>query len=185
MRAQVYFLKLMAAVIIVFSTTQAWAVTTDEKPKRKNLWSILTGGSANNSRDDYANPPSQITQSQAAVVPESPYAQANQQIVDAYNQGKSNFLVESEGVITKVLKDDQDGNKHQRMIVRLDNGHTLLLAHNIDLAIRVGDPKPGERIKFRGEYEWNSKGGVVHWTHRDPNGLHQGGWLEYREKKYY
>jgi hypothetical protein len=39
-------------------------------------------------------------------------------------------------------------------------------------------------IQFYGEYEWNNKGGVVHWTHRDPNGHHVGGWLKHNGSTY-
>jgi hypothetical protein len=31
---------------------------------------------------------------------------------------------------------------------------------------------------------WNEKGGVVHWTHRDPGGRHMAGWLAHNGKTY-
>jgi hypothetical protein len=39
-------------------------------------------------------------------------------------------------------------------------------------------------ISFYGEYEWNNKGGVIHWTHHDPRGSHPDGWLLYDNRKY-
>lgn len=83
-----------------------------------------------------------------------------------------------------MLSDDFDGSKHQRFIVRLYNGQTLLLAHNIDLAPRVDSLREGDRISFYGEYEWNPKGGIVHWTHHDPAGRHVAGWIKFRGKTY-
>ncbi len=88
------------------------------------------------------------------------------------------------GKVTKLLSDDNKGSRHQRFIVKLSSGQTLLVAHNIDLAPKVNSLKEGGFIKFCGEYENNAKGGVVHWTHRDPNNRHVGGWLEYNGQKY-
>ena len=67
--------------------------------------------------------------------------------------------------------------------MQLSNRETVLIAHNIDLAQRapVG---LGDRVYFRGMYEWNELGGLVHWTHDDPQGVEDGGWLRYRRKIY-
>jgi len=42
----------------------------------------------------------------------------------------------------------------------------------------------GDSVGFYGEYEWNSKGGVIHWTHLDPSGQHIAGWLKHDGKTY-
>ena len=106
-------------------------------------------------------------------------ASASDAIARAYEQQRSGVQVESEGVVEKVLKDDNDGSRHQRFIVRVPSGQTILIAHNIDLAPRVDSLREGDRISFSGEYEWNDKGGAVHWTHRDPSGRHVAGWLRH------
>lgn len=90
----------------------------------------------------------------------------------------------SSGTVTKLLSDDNQGSRHQRFIIKVPSGQTLLISHNIDLAPRVHQLKEGNSIKFCGEYENNTKGGVVHWTHHDPRNSHVGGWLEYNGKKY-
>ncbi|MBN1603700.1 MAG: DUF3465 domain-containing protein [Chitinispirillaceae bacterium] len=87
-------------------------------------------------------------------------------------------------MITRILPDDTVGDRHQRMIVRLGNNQTLLIAHNIDLAFRVPNPATGKKLRFCGEYAWNDEGGVVHWTHKDPAGVHDDGYLEYQGKRY-
>jgi hypothetical protein len=65
-------------------------------------------------------------------------------------------------------------------LIELESGHTLLISHNIDLAPRIDKLREGDLIEFYGEYEWNKKGGVIHWTHHDPQGVHTGGWLKYQ-----
>jgi hypothetical protein len=83
-----------------------------------------------------------------------------------------------------VLSDDNDGSRHQRFILRLATGESLLVAHNIDLAPRVTGLQVGDTVSFNGEYEWNERGGVIHWTHHDPRGSHVGGWVEHNGRRY-
>jgi hypothetical protein len=105
-------------------------------------------------------------------------------IAKAFADKQSNIQVKQKGVITRILSDDTVGDRHQRLIIRLSNNQTLLITHNIDLAPRVPNPVVGKTLTFYGEYEWNDEGGVVHWTHKDPDGSHVAGWLEYEGKRY-
>ena len=102
----------------------------------------------------------------------------------AFTEQKSGRQVTGEGTVTKLLADDNDGSRHQRFILTLPSGQTLLIAHNIDLAPRVASLKPGDTVAFNGVYEWNAKGGVIHWTHRDPSGRYQAGWLKHAGQTY-
>jgi hypothetical protein len=109
---------------------------------------------------------------------------SEQLLEHAFKNQKSNFQVEGEGEVIKILPDDLKGSKHQRFIIRLNSGQTLLISHNIDLAPRISKLRKGDSIAFSGEYEWNHKGGVIHWTHHDPAGRHMGGWIKHQGKKY-
>jgi len=102
----------------------------------------------------------------------------------AFKNRTSNVQVEGEGVVTRLLADDLSGSTHQRFIVRLKSGQTVLIAHNIDIAPRVAGLQKGDGIRFYGEYVWNEKGGMVHWTHHDPEGRHAAGWLKHRGRTY-
>lgn len=100
-------------------------------------------------------------------------------IASAFRDQRSGVPVTGSGVVIRILSDDNDGDRHQRFILRLPSGQTLLMAHNIDLAPRLDALRSGDAVEFSGIYEWNEKGGVVHWTHRDPAGRHPAGWLRH------
>lgn len=114
-------------------------------------------------------------------VPVSPEYSA---LFTAIEQQKSDIQVSGSGEVARILPDDNDGSRHQRFILELTPGQTLLIAHNIDLAPRISSLRKGDTVEFFGEYEWNAKGGVVHWTHHDPKGNHVSGWLRHNGKTY-
>ena len=103
---------------------------------------------------------------------------------DAFARRISDIQVEGEGTISKLLPNDTGGIRHQKMIIALNSGQSILLAHNIDLAGKIDPIRLGDSIAFKGEYVWSEKGGLVHWTHHDPKGHHVGGWLKYNQKIY-
>ncbi len=103
--------------------------------------------------------------------------------VDAIAARKSEEWMTVSVRVVKILPDDNDGSRHQRFLVEGNDGNTVLIAHNIDLA----KPVPIGRLdllEIRGRYEWNDKGGVLHWTHRDPSGRRAGGWIRHQGTKY-
>lgn len=100
-------------------------------------------------------------------------------IANAVKNRQSDLMVQSKGRVIKVLPDDNEGSRHQKFILKLANNLTILIAHNIDLAPRIKGIQEGDQVEFAGEYEWTERGGVVHWTHKDPDGRHKGGWLKH------
>jgi hypothetical protein len=111
-------------------------------------------------------------------------AQEDSQVVAAYAKRQSDVQVRGAAKVTRLLPDDNEGSRHQRFILGLSSEGTLLIAHNIDLAPRIPALKVGDMVEFYGVYEWNDKGGVVHWTHHDPGGRHIGGWLKHYGQTY-
>ena len=106
------------------------------------------------------------------------------QIETLYANKKSDVIVETNGEVIKLLADDNQGSRHQKFIIKLPSGHTVLVSHNIDLAPRINLLRKNDTIKIKGEYEWSERGGVIHWTHHDPAGRHEDGWIEYQGKTY-
>lgn len=106
-------------------------------------------------------------------------------ILKAYGDRRSDLMVEASGTVYRILEDDLRGARHQLFILELSSGHTLLISHNIDIAPRIDTLREGDTVRFRGEYEWNERGGVVHWTHHDPDGNdHPDGWLLHNDTYY-
>lgn len=111
-------------------------------------------------------------------------AQGDVLIAQAFKNKQSNLQVSGQGIVVKILPDDTTGKRHQKFILKLPSGHTLLVAHNIDIAPKVTSLKDGDTVEFYGEYEWSAKGGVLHWTHKDPQNKHVAGWLKHQGRLY-
>ena len=88
-------------------------------------------------------------------------------------------LVTGRGTVVRLLRDDREGSPHQRILVRVKGGGTVLLSHNLELGQRIAPLAVGDELEFAGEFEWNDRGGVVHWTHPDPRGRHRAGWIRH------
>ena len=102
---------------------------------------------------------------------------------DPYKKSDHGSWIEVTGFVRRLLSDDNDGSRHQRFIIEIIGRRTLLIAHNIDLAERV-PVGMGDRVHVRGMYGWNELGGLVHWTHRDPHGVEDGGYVRYRTRMF-
>jgi len=107
-----------------------------------------------------------------------------QRIEQAYQQRQSDLQVQASGKVVALLKDDNEGSRHQKFILELSTGQTVLVAHNIDLAPRIQNIQKGDQVEFFGEYEYSEKGGEIHWTHHDPSNKHISGWLKHQGKTY-
>ncbi len=105
-------------------------------------------------------------------------------LAQAFQQRLSNYQITGSLPVSRLLPDDNDGSRHQKFLLQTSTGQTVLVAHNIDLAPRIANLQVGDTVEFYGEYEWNEKGGVIHWTHHDPAGRHAQGWLRHNGSVY-
>lgn len=114
-------------------------------------------------------------------------AKSQKPLVELANAQRSGEMVQFDARVVKTLSDDNFEDRHQRFIIEIDylpsSINTVLIAHNIDLAPRVPVER-GSVVRFYGQYEWNEKGGILHWTHHDPSNWREGGWIELHGKRY-
>lgn len=107
-----------------------------------------------------------------------------QKLLQAFHNQTSDLQISGAGKVVRVLADDNNGSRHQRFLLETDLDQTILIAHNIDLAPRIESLRVGDTVAFYGEYEYNNKGGVIHWTHHDPGNRHPHGWLKHNGRTY-
>ncbi|MDD5393808.1 MAG: DUF3465 domain-containing protein [Thiothrix sp.] len=136
----------------------------------------------NNTQASTRPPTTVSTQTQGSKPSSADYQQVVEKIRNSRNNPDAKFRAIVQGTVVKLLKDDREGSPHQRFLVEIAPDITLLVAHNIELAPRV-PVQQGETITLNAEYVWNDKGGVLHWTHHDPQGR-KSGWIEVAGKRY-
>ncbi|HEY9784250.1 MAG TPA: DUF3465 domain-containing protein [Candidatus Obscuribacterales bacterium] len=85
--------------------------------------------------------------------------------------------------VKKLLPDDTRGIQHQKFLISLSNGTTVLVAHNTGMAPRV-PINAGDVVRIHGEFIWNKKGGLIHWTHHSDTPRHSSGWIEFNGQRY-
>lgn len=101
-----------------------------------------------------------------------------------FKQKVSGKMIKLTAEVTRILSDDTHEPRHQRFVIELDKGLTVLISHNIDLAPRVSGLNIGDEVTITGQYEWNERGGVIHWTHHDPQGRRDGGQIIHQGSVY-
>ncbi len=80
-------------------------------------------------------------------------------------------------VVVEILPDDVHGRRHQKWVVALADQRRVQVVYNSDFGPRV-PVSIGQAQNVAGEYIWNAKGGLLHWTHFDPRGRRPDGYVE-------
>lgn len=111
-------------------------------------------------------------------------ATGNGAVEQAYQQHRSQVEVTVDGIVVAIFPDRVGkSGRHQQFLVRLPSGLTVEIENNIDIAPRA-PVKEGDPVVLHGEYIWQPNGGLIHFTHRDPRGRHEGGWILVGGKRY-
>jgi hypothetical protein len=113
----------------------------------------------------------------------APAPPAQAQILEAQQGRMIKTEVTVEAPVYKLLPDDTRGLPHQKFLIQLANGSTVLIAHDTAMAPRV-PIQPGDVVRIHGEYIWNQKGGLIHWTHHTDTPRHEGGWILFNGQVY-
>ena len=106
-------------------------------------------------------------------------------IVSDFQNHQSNVEVTADGTVVRLLPDRTSATgMHEQFIVKLSSGEiTIEVEHNISIAARV-PVALGDHVIVHGEFIWNAQGGVIHFTHHDPKGTHEGGYIQDNGKTY-
>jgi hypothetical protein len=110
-------------------------------------------------------------------------AQGEMQVLQAQQARMRKVEVTIDAPVLKLLPDDTQGLPHQRFLLKLSNGSTVLVAHDTAMAPRV-PLQAGDMVRIHGEYIWNERGGVIHWTHHSDTPRHEGGWILFNGQVY-
>lgn len=116
------------------------------------------------------------------VAPQESLLAKQQGIIDAQAQHLRRVEVTTSAQVWRLLPIDENGWRHQKFLVRLNNGTTVLVANDLTMGQMV-PVNPGDIVEIKGEYIWTRRGGVLHWTHHTDD-AHQGGWIRLGEKIY-
>ncbi len=102
-------------------------------------------------------------------------------------QAQANHAIKQMVTITtrvkRMLPEDRKGRAHEKFLLGLQDGSTVLVAHSIDSAPYV-PVQPGDIVTIHGEYIWNAKGGLIHWTHHTDSPRHEGCWIDFNGQRY-
>ena len=109
----------------------------------------------------------------------------NAAIVADFQNHRSNVEVTADGTVVRLLTDQTSATgTHERFIVKLLTGEiTVEVEHNVSIGARAPVAE-GDHVIVHGEYVWNAQGGVIHFTHHDPQGTHEGGYIQDNGKTY-
>ena len=112
-------------------------------------------------------------------------ASGNAAVQSDFAEHRSKVEVTADGQVTRVLTDEHGPEgTHQRFIVQLTGlTQTVLVDNNVDIGRRA-PVAVGDTVTVHGEYVWNDQGGLIHFTHHDPEHTHEGGWIDVKGVRY-
>jgi hypothetical protein len=106
---------------------------------------------------------------------------ANGAVYQAWAAHRSRVEVTATGSVARVLGTRLGpSGRHEGFLVHLRGaaGHGLTV--RVEANVDITGPIPlsaGNDVEVRGEYIYDERGGLIHFTHHDPRGTHPGGYV--------
>jgi len=103
----------------------------------------------------------------------------NAHVCALYASGTSGAEVLAEGtVVAELGTSNGPSGEHEGFLLRLTRQCDLMLRVETNVDITGPVPlRPGETVIVKGQFEDDPTGGVIHWTHHDPEGRHVAGYV--------
>lgn len=112
-----------------------------------------------------------------------PFAVDDGQIIQAQSQQARKVELTVTAPIKKLLREEDYREPHQRFLLILSNGTTVLVANDLKYGT-FAPVQEGNVVRIHGEYIWNEKGGVLHWTHKSDEPNHESGYIDFNGMRY-
>ncbi len=105
----------------------------------------------------------------------------NGQVYEAWRDGRSRIEVTATGSVARILGTRVGpSGSHEGFLLHLSgsagHGLTVRIEDNVDLTGPI-PLRQGEPVEVRGEYIYDERGGLIHYTHLDPRGRHDAGYV--------
>lgn len=143
------------------------------------------GGDSTNFNRDFDGPQRQSAgPGRAPVAVASPSQPDDAAIVQAQAAQAQKVELTVTAPVLKLLREENYREPHQRFLLSLSNGTTVLVANDLKYGTYVPNLRPGALLRLHGEYIWNEKGGVLHWTHLSDEPRHESGYIDYNGWRY-
>lgn len=100
----------------------------------------------------------------------------------ACNRGARYVEIRDTGLVRRVLGVRRSySGRHEGFVIAVRSAGTYKVEDNVDITGPV-PLRNGDLVTLQGQFECND--GVIHWTHRDPSGRHEAGFISVHGNTY-
>lgn len=107
----------------------------------------------------------------------------NDRLERIFADGETGVWVSGHGTVSQVPSDETGASPSQRLVVRISDGLSVVVRHELEHSARVPAEK-GDTVAFQGRYTWDGRGGLVAYTYAAEDQPGGGGWIELDGQRY-